>query len=80
VSGFVLGLTDVDALVVSMATSASGEAFADAAHAVVLGAVSNTLVKLAIAVVAGAAAFRWRVGGALLAMAVAALASLAVLR
>lgn len=80
VSGFVLGLTDVDALVVSMAKSASGEAVADAAHAVVLGAVSNTLVKLVIALVAGAAAFRGRVGGALLAVALAALASLAVLR
>ena len=81
VSGFVLGLTDVDALVVSMAQSTAGGApLQDAAHAVVLGAIANTLLKLVIAVVAGAAAFRWRVGGALLAMAVAALASLAVLR
>jgi len=80
VSGFVLGLTDVDALVVSMAKSGAGDAARDATHAIVLGAVSNTLVKMVIAVVAGAGAFRWWVGGGLLAMAVAALASLAVLR
>ncbi len=80
VSGFVLGLTDVDALVVSMAkTTASGAPVADAAHAVVLGAVANTLLKLGIAAIIGAAAFRWRVALALLAMAVAAAASLALL-
>jgi len=81
VSGFVLGLTDVDALVVSMAkTTASGAPVGDAAHAVVLGAVSNTLLKLGVAATLGAPAFRWRVAGALLAMAVAAVASLALLR
>jgi uncharacterized membrane protein (DUF4010 family) len=81
VSGFALGLTDVDALVVSMAKSTAGGApIGDAAHAVVLGAVANTLLKLAIAVVIGAAAFRWRVAVALLAMAVAAGGSLALLR
>jgi uncharacterized membrane protein (DUF4010 family) len=81
VSGFVLGFTDVDALTVSMAKSTAGGApVADAAHAVVLGAISNTLLKTAIAAGVGAAAFRWRVAGALLAMAAAAGASLAVLR
>ena len=81
VSGFALGLTDVDALVVSMAKSTAGGApIGDAAHAVVLGAVANTLLKLAVAVVVGASAFRWRVAVALLAMAAATLASLAVLR
>jgi uncharacterized membrane protein (DUF4010 family) len=81
VSGFVLGLTDVDALVVSMAkTTAAGAPVGDAAHAVVLGAVANTLLKLVVAVVLGTTAFRWRVALALLAMAAAALGSLAVLR
>lgn len=81
VSGFVLGLTDVDALVVSMSKStAAGAPVGDAAHAVVLGAVANTLLKLGIAVVVGAPAFRWRVAAVLLAMTAAALASLAVLR
>jgi uncharacterized membrane protein (DUF4010 family) len=81
VSGFALGLTDVDALVVSMAKSAAGgAAIGDAAHAVVLGAVANTLLKLGVALVVGTAAFRWRVAVALLAMAAAALAALAVLR
>ena len=78
VSGFVLGLTDVDALVVSMARS--GAAAPDAAHAVVLGAVSNTLVKMVIALVAGTGAFRLWVGGGLFAMAAAAAVSLVVLR
>jgi uncharacterized membrane protein (DUF4010 family) len=81
VSGFAIGLTDVDALVVSMAKSTAGGApIGDAAHAVVLGAIANTLLKLGVAVVVGASAFRWRVAVALLAMAVAAAASLAVLR
>jgi len=81
VSGFVLGLADVDALTVSMAkTAASGAPVTDAAPAVVLGAIANTLLKLGIAAIVGAAAFRWRVVGALLAMAVAAGASLLLLR
>ena len=81
VSGFVLGLTDVDALTVSMAkTTASGAPVADAAQAVVLGAIANTLLKLGIAATLGAPAFRWRVAVALLAMAVAAGASLVLLR
>jgi len=81
VSGFVLGLADVDALTVSMAkTAASGAPIPDAAHAVVLGAIANTLFKLGIAAIVGAAAFRWRVAAALLAMAVAAGASLLLLR
>jgi uncharacterized membrane protein (DUF4010 family) len=81
VSGFVLGLADVDALTVSMAkTAASGAPVTEAAPAVVLGAIANTLLKLGIAAIVGAAAFRWRVVGALLAMAVAAGASLLLLR
>lgn len=80
VSGFVLGLTDVDALTVSMAkTAASGAPLADAAAAVVLGAISNTLLKLGVAAAIGAGAFRWRVAAALLAMAAAAGASLVLL-
>jgi uncharacterized membrane protein (DUF4010 family) len=81
VSGFVLGLADVDALTVSMAKeTAGGAAVTEAAPAVVLGAIANTLLKLGIAVIVGAAAFRWRVAVALLAMAVAAGASLVLLR
>jgi uncharacterized membrane protein (DUF4010 family) len=78
VSGFILGLTDVDALVVSMARS--GGADPAAAHAIVLGAVSNTLVKMVIALVAGTGAFRLWVGAGLFAMASAAAVSLVVLR
>jgi uncharacterized membrane protein (DUF4010 family) len=81
VSGFVVGLADVDAITVSMAkTAASGAPVPEAAAAVVLGAIANTLLKLGIAATVGAAAFRWRVVVALLAMAVAAGASLLLLR
>jgi uncharacterized membrane protein (DUF4010 family) len=81
VSGFVLGLADVDALTVSMAkTAASGAPVTEAAPAVVLGAIANTLLKLGIAAIVGAPAFRWRVVVALLGMAVAAGASLLLLR
>jgi uncharacterized membrane protein (DUF4010 family) len=60
-------------------TAASGAPLDDAAGAVVLGAISNTLLKLGVAAAIGAGAFRWRVAAALLAMAAAAGASLVLL-
>jgi uncharacterized membrane protein (DUF4010 family) len=81
VSGFVLGIADVDALTVSMSKETAGGApVTEAAPAVVLGAIANTLLKLGIAAIIGAPAFRWRVALALLSMAVAAGASLLLLR
>lgn len=68
-SGAVLGLTDMDALVLSMARGAArGEALDLAARAITIGALSNTALKLAVAAALGAPAFRRRVGTALIAM------------
>lgn len=58
-SAGVLGLTDVDALTISMAQRASdGTAVAVAAAALVLGILANTVVKTTIALVVGRGGFR----------------------
>lgn len=78
-SGFVLGLTDVDALTLSMTrTISSGTAVTIAARAITIGIVGNSLMKAAIALAIGSRAFAWRAAGALLAMAVAGAAALLV--
>jgi len=70
-SGAVLGLTDMDALILSMARGAArGDAPDLAARAIIIGALSNTVLKLAVAVALGAPAFRCRVGLALAAIGV----------
>jgi uncharacterized membrane protein (DUF4010 family) len=80
-SGFVLGLTDVDALTLSMARSTSAGTSADAAaRAIAVGIVSNSLMKAAIAFVIGSGRFRWEAGGALLAMAAAGGAALILIQ
>jgi uncharacterized membrane protein (DUF4010 family) len=59
VSVAVLGLADVDALMISMAkTSASGAAVPTAALAVAVGIVSNGLLKMVLAGSVGRAPFR----------------------
>jgi len=59
VSGAVLGLTDVDALTLSMArSSATGVTPDIAARAIAIGILSNTLMKAAIALVVGRGVFR----------------------
>ena len=61
VSGAVLGLTDVDALTISMAKSASLGTAADvAARAIAIGILSNSAMKLALAVAFGTPSFRRR--------------------
>ena len=71
-SGFVLGLTDVDALTLSMTRSVSSGTPVDAAaRAITIGIVANSLMKAGIAVVVGSGRFRWQAGAALLAMAAA---------
>ncbi len=71
-SGFVLGLTDVDALTLSMTRSvASGTPIDAAARAITIGIVGNSLMKAGIAVVVGSGRFRWQAGAALAAMAAA---------
>jgi uncharacterized membrane protein (DUF4010 family) len=71
-SSAVLGLTDVDALVLSMARSAaSGLALDTAALALAIGALANTLLKFAVVVGVGRGRFR-RLAGAGLALMAAA--------
>jgi uncharacterized membrane protein (DUF4010 family) len=58
-TGAVLGLTDVDALTVSMTRgAANGIAPAIAAQAIAIGILSNTLLKSGLAVVLGTSRFR----------------------
>jgi len=73
----VLGLTDVDALTISMARRvASDISLETAAFAVAIGVLSNTVLKLTVALFFGSAGFRRVAGAALLAMVLAAGASL----
>lgn len=78
-SAAVLGLTDVDALTLSMARAAtSGTAVAMAAQAITIGILANTLVKLGLVLGLGRGKFRIWAGLGLLLIA-AALAAAIVL-
>lgn len=78
-SGFVLGLTDMDALTMSMTRSVeTGVSIETACRAIALGIVANSLMKAGIAIVIGSPRFKWQAGGALLAMAAAGAAALVV--
>lgn len=78
-SAAVLGLTDVDALTVSMAqSSGAGTPIAVVTAALTLGILTNTLVKTAIAAVVGRGTFRFLAGAGLAAMALALAAGLVV--
>jgi uncharacterized membrane protein (DUF4010 family) len=69
-SGFVLGLTDVDALTLSMARSvASGTSIDAACRAITAGVIANSLMKAGIAFAIGTRGFAWRAAAALIAMA-----------
>lgn len=79
-SAAVLGLTDVDALTVSMARGvAAADSPAVAATAIAIGVLANTAMKLGLAVFFGAAQFRIIAGGALVLMLVAIGGALLVL-
>jgi len=68
-SAAMLGLTDVDALTVSMAREASQDLTAPvAAAAIALGVLSNTGLKLGLALVLGSQPFRLVTGGTLTAI------------
>ncbi len=77
VSSAVLGLTDVDALTISMATAAVPAELA--ARGLAFGILSNTGLKLLLAVALGSGRFRWFVSAGLLALAAALGVSLALL-
>ena len=80
-SAAVLGLTDVDALTLSMARDvAHAVSLESAAKAIAIGALANTAMKAGIAIVFGSSAFRMMAAGALLAMAAASAAVLVWLR
>jgi uncharacterized membrane protein (DUF4010 family) len=71
-SAALLGLTDVDALVLSMTSMGTASATTQlAAQAITVGIVSNTLLKLGIALGMGAGGFRWRAAAGLVVLALA---------
>jgi uncharacterized membrane protein (DUF4010 family) len=81
VSGAILGLADVDALMISMAhTAGAGGSAAAPAMAVAVGILSNTLFKLALAMSLSRPPFRRTAGIGLAAMALASLAALLAFR
>jgi len=81
ISGAVLGLTDVDALTISIARMpAAGITPNVAAEAIAIGILANCVLKLSLAVVYGTPAFRRLTSAALATMAVAIAAALGVIR
>jgi uncharacterized membrane protein (DUF4010 family) len=79
VSGAVLGLTDVDALTISMAQGVHPESWGVAAQALSIGILSNTVLKTVVAVLLGEGRFRWLAPFGLAAIGVALMASLLIL-
>jgi uncharacterized membrane protein (DUF4010 family) len=81
VSGAVLGLTDVDALTISMTTTSSSvSAPALAAKVIAIGILANCLLKMVLTWVLGTPAFRRVTGTLLAAMAVAIIIAVGVIR
>jgi uncharacterized membrane protein (DUF4010 family) len=75
--GFVLGLTDVDALTLSMTRSvATGTTIDAACRAILMGIIANSLMKAVIAVTIGERRFAWQTAASLAAMAAAGAAML----
>lgn len=81
ISGAVLGLTDVDALTISMArTGEAGIAPDIAAKAIAIGILANCVLKLGLALLYGTAPYKRLTGAALSAMAAAIATALSVMR
>jgi uncharacterized membrane protein (DUF4010 family) len=76
-SAALLGLTDVDALILSMTRNAQNVAPTAAAAAIAIGVLTNTGVKLGLALFFGSRRFRTIAGGALLLLLVALGAAMA---
>jgi uncharacterized membrane protein (DUF4010 family) len=71
-TGFVLGLTDVDALTLSMTRGvATGISIEMACRAILMGIIANSIMKAIIAFAIGTRRFGWQAGAALIAMAAA---------
>ena len=80
VTGALVGLTDMDALTLSMSRQAAAGSDLDvAALALATGIVSNTIVKLLISVIVGRGLFRTHVGIGLAAIAAALVTTMLVL-
>ena len=76
VSGFVLGLTDVDALTLSMTRSVTAARRSRrACRAITMGIVANSIMKAVIAGVIGNRRFAWQTGASLTAVAAAGAAA-----
>jgi uncharacterized membrane protein (DUF4010 family) len=73
-----LGLTDIDALMVSMSSPSSMLTAPVAARALAIGVLSNTLLKLSIAVGVGRSSFRRATAAGLLVIAAASAIALAL--
>jgi uncharacterized membrane protein (DUF4010 family) len=80
VSGAILGLTDVDALTISMARGGHGAAWEVAARALAIGILSNTAFKGIVALTLGTGRFRWIATGGLALIAIALALSLFIFR
>jgi uncharacterized membrane protein (DUF4010 family) len=78
VSGAILGLTDVDALTISMARGVQAEDSKIAAQALSFGILSNTALKAAVAMTLGSGRFRWLAASGLVAIGAALVISLLV--
>jgi len=77
--GFLLGLTDVDALTLAMTRSVStGTSIDLACRAILMGVIANCLMKAGIAMVIGGRRFAWQTAGSLLAMAAGGALALAL--
>ena len=74
----VLGLTNVDALTVSMSSPSTAMLPSLAAKAIAIGILANTVIKLAISAATGSARYRLVAGGVLLVMAGSIMAALLV--
>ena len=78
VSGAILGLTDVDALTISMARGVQASDSIIAAQALSFGILSNTALKAVAAMMLGAGRFRWLATSGLAAIGAALVISLLV--
>ena len=75
-SGAIVGFTDVDALVLSMAHSAKDVNVETASQALAIGILSNTALKLGVVLALGRHRFRWIAAGGLVLIAAALVVSL----
>lgn len=80
ITAAVLGLTDVDALTISMSKVVAADGQAEiAAEGIAIGVLANTVLKIGLAIVLGAPHFRRLTAGVIAAMAIVAAIAVAVL-